>query len=133
MCSSKSEYENVYIFREQVFLQGRPSVDEISKMLQHIDEHNKAVGEDSRIRTSVELEQPTASLGKHIIPDSLIAFVTITASPRNLLACRYETVVSKNAVRQVHFCVIKFNRADYIVLNLPFSADLVSYVITWVT
>ena len=40
------------------------------------------------------------------------------------LVYRYETVVSKKAVVQVHFRVTKYDIADYIALNLPYSTVL---------
>ena len=36
-------------------------------------------------------------------------------------------MVSKEAVRQIHFHVTKYNRAGYIALNLPFFTGLVSF------
>ena len=37
-------------------------------------------------------------------------------------------MVSKEAVGQGHFRVIKYNRANYIALTVPYSAGLVSFV-----
>ncbi len=50
--------------RLYILSQGRPSVDEIAKMLLHIDKHNKSTAPEHRIKTSVELEKSLPSLGK---------------------------------------------------------------------
>ena len=48
-------------------LQGRPSANEISRMLQHIDEYNESLTDSSRkIKTSVELEKARPQLGKFV-------------------------------------------------------------------
>ena len=66
------------------------------------------------------------------IPDSLVRFVTITA-PYTLLVYRYETMGSKEAVGQGHFRVPKYNRANHIALNVPYTTGLVSFVLIWVS
>ena len=58
-------------------------------------------------------------------PDSLVTFVTITKS---LLVYRYETVVSKEPVGKGKFRVTKYNRANYIALNLAYATGFISYV-----
>ena len=62
-----------------------------------------------------------------------IRVVKSKATHRAPLFYRYETMVSKEAVGQVHFRVTKYNRADYIALNLPYSTGVVSFVTVWVT
>ena len=42
-------------------------------------------------------------------------------------------MVCKEAVVQVHFCIIKYYRADCIALNLPFSTSLVCFAMKCVT
>ena len=43
----------------------------------------------------------------------------------------YETVVSMEAVGQGHFRVIKYNRAEYIALNLPYLTSIISFEMIW--
>ena len=51
----------------RLLLQGRPSSNEISRMLQHIDEYNDSLTDSScRIKTSVELEKARPQLGKFV-------------------------------------------------------------------
>ena len=51
----------------RLLLQGRPSANEISRMLQHIDEYNDSLTDSSRkVRTSVELEKARPQLGKFL-------------------------------------------------------------------
>ena len=54
-------------------------------------------------------------------------------TPWALLVYGSETVISNESVGQIYFNVTKYNKADYIVLNLPYSTDLVSVVIILVT